>query len=191
MRLLAVLFCATIAAAQHPRDSWKLPAISLEEPLPHSLADAPLSAAEREQVFSALDNRMHDDRKMIMSTRIGLIALATNGSKQILALGPQTCNGAANFCLSIFVREGGRVHLALNQGGIGLLVARTSHDGFNDITVAGHMSSVDTMYEDYRWDGTVYEAVDCYIRRDDSQGATPKISDCQKALLVRPLPLQK
>src|ERR1700744_6159731 len=71
MRLLAVLFCATIAAAQHPRDSWKLPAISLEEPLPHSLADAPLSAAEREQVFSALYNRMHDDRKMIMSTRIG------------------------------------------------------------------------------------------------------------------------
>ena len=61
MCLLAVL-CAGIAAAQSSRDDWK-PGSSFDvnAHLTHSLADAPLTSKEREQIYGLIDNQtVHD-----------------------------------------------------------------------------------------------------------------------------------
>jgi len=59
--LLAVL-CGGVAAAQSSRDDWKLrSSFDLDAHLTHSLADAPLTSKEREQIYRLIDNQtVHD-----------------------------------------------------------------------------------------------------------------------------------
>ena len=192
MRLLGVFLCVSIASAQHPRDSWKLRPIDLDAHLEHTLADAPLSSADRARLYRLIDDdeRMHgsfsdsqpdEERKMIMSTRIGSIVLADSGSKQILAAGPDDCNGAANQCIRIFVRQRGRLLLALDEAEVVFTVLKSSSKGFHDITVGLHLSAWDTVYHDYQWDGNGYKQVDCYVTKYDRNGDfsdSPKIAGC-------------
>src|ERR1700733_5465843 len=99
--ILTILLCGSPAAAQYPRDSWKLKPFARETHLTHTLADAPLKSNEREQIYRVLDQNVNDSfsdpdreeqRKAVMSFRVGIIALAQNGSQQILV------RGTKDFC---------------------------------------------------------------------------------------------
>jgi hypothetical protein len=61
MCLLAVL-CGGAAAAQSSRDDWKLRrSFDVNAHLTHSLADAPLTSKEREQIYRLIDSQtVHD-----------------------------------------------------------------------------------------------------------------------------------
>lgn len=82
MRILLVAFLWTSALMeQHPRDSWKLRTFAKT---PYSLADAPLSSEEREQIYRAVDQEMRlsdtgagrdQERQEVMSSLVGGLRL--------------------------------------------------------------------------------------------------------------------
>jgi hypothetical protein len=189
--LLGVILCCNSAVAQLKRDSWKL------EPFPvhftHSLADAPLSNSERAQVFSALDNKsVHEsftdqrrdvERATVMRSLVGSIALARNGSQQVLVEGPPDWCGARTQCIRIFVRQGGQLRLVFDSWATGFSVRASSHNGFRDIGTGTIWSAEETEYRDYRWDGAKYQQVDCYRKIAPQMGGVPDrrptIAECR------------
>jgi len=192
MCFLAVLH-GGVAAAQSSRDDWKLlrSSVDLEACLTHSLADATLTSGERAQIYRVVDNdtihesftdqQRNEERRTVLSARVGLIGLAEDGSQQVLVQGPALFCGAAGNCpIWVFIRHRGQLRLAL-QGGAGLLIVRKeSSHGFRDLTTGLHMSAVEGLFWVYRWTGTKYERVDCYSAKFDpsSSGKPPVIADC-------------
>jgi hypothetical protein len=196
--LIAAGLCGRTATAQHSRDSWKQTGFVLES-LTHSLADAPLSSSERAQIhrvvdgdgvktFSFADVEKDKEREAVMSARVGFIALAENGSKQIVVMGPSLLCGVANCPIWIFIRRGENLSLALDGDGVLLTVLQASRKGFHDVTTGGHLSGFDTVYRDYRWNGSKYMQTDCYLTsysRPDEPGGNagfnqpPTIHECQ------------
>ena len=194
----SIVVCASVATAQIQCDSWKLKAFDLDAHLTHSLADAPLTSAERAQIYRVIDNQnMRDsysdaqrdqERAMVMSTRVGSVTLAVDGSEQIVAEGPVDFCGAGGQCaIWIFVRQNGQLQLALQATGATFIVRNGSSRGFHDITTATNFSAWDTEYNDYRWNGRKFAQVDCYWTRyprpnDDSGsgsgGQHPVIERC-------------
>lgn len=190
MCLLAVL-CAGIAAAQSSRDDWK-PGSSFDvnAHLTHSLADAPLTSKEREQIYGLIDNQtVHDsfadeqrdeERRTVMSARVGSIVLAEDGSRQVLVQGPTLFCGASGNCgYWIFIRHRGQLQLALAASGA-FIVRNTSSHGFHDVATAWHMSGYDEVFTVYRWNGTKYDEADCYSVKHDRNDPDkpPAIADC-------------
>ena len=194
----SIVVCASVATAQIQRDSWKLKAFDLDAHLTHSLADAPLTSAERAQIYRVIDNQnMHDsysdaqrdqERAMVMSTRVGSVTLAEDGSEQVVAEGPADFCGAGGQCaIWIFVRQNGQLQLALQATGATFIVRKGTSRGFHDIATGTNFSAWDTEYNDYRWNGRKFVQVDCYWTRyprpDDvsgpgSGGQHPVIERC-------------
>jgi hypothetical protein len=144
----------SVAAAQFPRNSWKLKPFAPEPPLTHSLADAHLSATEREQIYRAIDNQgIHDsftaqqrdeERAIVMSSRVGTIVLARNGSDQIFVEGPPQFCGARTQCFRIFVRDGDQLHLVFDSSATVFFLHTSLHNGFHDIGTATIWNSEET-----------------------------------------------
>ena len=166
MCLLTAVLCQGPATAQHSHDSWKQKSFDSGS-LNHSLADVPLSGSERAQIFRVIDERgvktsmftdveKDKERKTVMGARVGSIALAQNGSRQIVVEGPSLLCGAANCPIWIFSRRDGHLHLALDGDGVSLIVQKASSKGFHDVATAIHFSAIETEYRDYRWDGSKY-----------------------------------
>lgn len=182
--LLGVVLYGTIAIAQIKRDSWKLKPFAPEPNLPYSLADAPLSNSEREQIYKVIDNKgvqesftdqqRELERETVMSSRIGSIALARNGSEQVFVEGPPSMCGARTQCIRIFVRQEGQLRLVFDSWGTGFSVQASYHDGFHDIGTGTIWSAWETEYRDYRWDGATYQQTDCYRTIYPQTEATPR-----------------
>ena len=196
---VVVSVVATVTlAAQSSRDDWKQgpPFTTLQEAIKFSLADAPLSARERMQIYRAIDDKtIHDsftdqerdkERETVLSARVGFIALAADGNRQILVQGPSLfCGATGNCSLWIFVRDRGSLRLVLDAGGGILILRPTSSHGFRDLATGWHMSGFEENFKVYRWDGASYRQADCYIaswdRTSNSTNNAPTISDCPKA----------
>ena len=195
---VAALAAANGILAQSPRDDWKQgpPFTTLQQVLKYSLADAPLSGGERAEIYGVIDDKtIHEsftdqergkERETVLSSRVGFIALAADGSRQILVQGPPLfCGATGNCSLWFFVRDHGRLRLALDAGGGILLLRPTSSHGFRDLATGWHMSAFEEDYMVYRWDGMRYREADCYIATWDntsnSTGNSPTITGCQKA----------
>jgi len=190
MSLLTVL-CGGVAAAQSSRDDWKSgSAYDVNANLIYSLADAPLTSKEREQIYRLIDNQdVHDsftdaqrdeERKTILSSHVGSIALADDGSRQILVQGPTLfCGATGNCSYWIFIRHRGQLRLVLDAAG-SLIVRNTSNHGFRDVATGWHMSAYEGVFTVYRWNGTKYEKADCYsVKLDrDSPDKPPVIAGC-------------
>ena len=164
--------CSTVLMAKHPRDSWKLEHFALEVHLTHTLADAPFTSTEREQIYRVLDQNVNsfsdaerdETRKSIMSFFVGSIGLASDGSQQILMRGNGGfCGATGNCSLWILVRKGGQLRLALRTLGQFLIVQKTLARGFHDIAIGQHESAFDERYKEYRWRGSAYRESDCYL----------------------------
>jgi hypothetical protein len=191
--LLSVL-CWSAASAQGVREEWKQlgKPFDIAAHLTHSLADAPLTEGERTVIYRLIDGKtVHDsftdeqrdkERETVLSARVGWIALAGDGSQQVIVQGPaQFCGASGNCSLWVFTRQHGRVHPALQAGGSVFIVNKTSSRGFHDVATAWHMSAEDEQFRVYRWDGSKYTETDCYNTRFDvnDRGRPPKIEDCR------------
>jgi hypothetical protein len=191
--LLVLVLCSRALMAQHPRDSWKLKPFDLEAHLTHTLADAALTSSERGQIYRILDQdftipsgtqrEREEERKAIMSFRVGSIALALDGSQQLLVRATKDfCGATGNCSMWILVRKAGQLQLALGTEGQLLIVRNSSSRGFHDIAIGLHDSAFIEQYAEYRWDGTFYEQVDCYLRQypaTTDRPEQPAIIGCQ------------
>lgn len=201
MRIIPLLCLLAVlggrdAAAQTLRGDWKqLDSSSLDWKvhLEHSLAEAPLTSGERAQIYRVIDNKtIHDsftdaqrdeERKTVMSARVGSIALAEDGSQQVLVQGPALfCGANYNCSIWIFVRRRGHLQLALATGGGAFIVRNTSSQGFRDLATGWHMSGDEERFGVYRWNGIKYEQIDCYNAKFDwnDRDKPPVITDCGK-----------
>jgi len=198
--LIALLLVLSVpregaAAAQSSRDDWKRvhSALDLQALLTHSLADAPLTSAERAQIYKVIDDKtIHDsftddqrdeERKTVLSARVGRIGLADDGSQQILVEGPSMfCGATGNCSLWVFNRHDGKLQLVLAAGGGLFFVRQTSRHGYHDVATGWHMSAFEEAYAVYGWNGTKYEQIDCYGVAFDrnSSGGPPAVTDCPK-----------
>ena len=178
---------------QSARDDWK-PGNTreVERRLVYSLANAPLSAKEREQAYRLLDNpTIHDsftdaqrneERESVMSARVGFIELTQGGGQQVLVQGPRLFCGASGNCrYLVFIRQGERLRLVLDAAG-NFLLRNTSSHGFWDVVTSWHMSAYEQVLNVYRWDGAEYQKADCYsVSHDrDNPDQPPAIAGCHE-----------
>jgi hypothetical protein len=193
-RLCVLSFlCWSAGSAQGARDEWKQlgKPFDLEAHLTHSLSNAPLTAAERSQIYRLIDDKtIHDsftdeqrgkERETVLSARVGLIMLADHGSEQVVVQGPALfCGANGNCSIRIFTRESGRLRLVLETGGGIFIVSKTSSRGFHDLATGWHMGSREERFGVYRWDGSKYTESDCYDTQFDVDDPEkpPKIEDC-------------
>jgi hypothetical protein len=180
-----------VAAAQSSRDDWKPGSyFDVGAHLTHSLADAPLTSKEREQIYRLIDNQdVHDaftdaqrdeERKIVMSARVGSIVLADDGSRQVLVQGPTLfCGAHGNCSYWIFIRHRGQLRLVLDAAG-SFIVRNTSSHGFRDVATGLRMSAYEGVFTVYRWNGAKYEEADCYsVKLDrDYPDKPPVIAGC-------------
>jgi len=170
---------------QSSRDDWKqLEAGSdfdLKAHLTHTLADAPLTSAERAQIYKVIDDRSFTDShqrekpEAVMTARVGSIGLAQDGRQQIVV---ELCGYAPNCSIWIFLRQGGQLQLALETGGEAVIPRGTFSHGFRDLATGWHMGAYEEDFSVYRWNGTKYNEIDCYAAKSDS--TPPAITDCEK-----------
>jgi len=181
---------AGMALAQHPRDSWKLKTFAAA---PYSLATAPLTNSERAQIYRVVDDatdryslretRSNKQREVVMSSQLGLIMLALDGSEQVFVRGPNAfCGHSGNCPIWVFVHDGALLRLVLETGGNGLIVRPTSAHGFRDLATAWTFGAFEEQYRDFRWDGSAYKQTDCYSTEYPAAGNSsgpPSIVGCQ------------
>jgi hypothetical protein len=190
---LLIVLSSGVAAAQGLRDDWRLGSTyPVNANLVYSLANAPLTTKERQQIYRLLDNEtVHDsftdaqreeERATVMDARIGFIELAEGGGQQVLVQGPSLFCGASGNCrYLVFTRQRERLRLVLDAEG-DFVLRKTSSHGFHDVVTSWHMSAYEQLINVYRWDGTEYKRADCYsVNRDrDNADKPPEISGCRK-----------
>jgi hypothetical protein len=190
---LLIVLSGGVAAAQSWRNDWKTGgAHDVDGFLVYSLADAPLTAKERQQIYRLLDNEtVHDsftdaqrdeERETVMGSRVGFIQLSDDGSQGVLAQGPRLFCGASGNCrYLVFTRQRERLRLVLDAGG-DFVLRKTSSHGFHDVVTSWHMSAYEQLINVYRWNGTEYKGADCYsVNRDrDNLDKPPMIAGCHK-----------
>ncbi len=169
----------------------------LTRDLAYSLADAPLTAHERDQIYSLIeakksvhesfeDSQRDEERRAILGVDVGWIALAAgkgqgekkDSARLILVRGPRLLCGAAhgNCPLWIFwVDRRGEVRLVFDGGGYELTTRETVSHGFRDIETSWSMPGLITT-EAYQWDGRRYREIDCYETRMGGSGEPPQIT---------------
>jgi hypothetical protein len=173
MRSLLILFLsASCIIAQHRRDSWKLKLLDLDSLLTHSLVTAPFANSEREQIYRAIEEQVHDsftdadrdeERQAVMGFLVGSVAFSTDRSEEILVRGTNYfCGATGNCSMWILVRQGAEFRVVLDGGGNRLTMNRTSSHGLHDVSTGWHYSAFVEEYHDYRFDGLTYKQVDCY-----------------------------
>ncbi|MBZ5666412.1 MAG: DUF4352 domain-containing protein [Acidobacteriia bacterium] len=158
-------------ASEKGREDWKQLAthsyFDLTH-LPNSLADAPLTSGERAQIHKVTND---------LSARVGSIALAEDGSQQILV---QSCGDAPNCDIWIFIRHNGQLQLVLETGGEVVVLRGTFSRGFRDLAMGWHMGAYEEDFSVYRWNGSKYDQVDCYAAKSDDSASTVT-ADCSYA----------
>lgn len=192
MRWLIIAFlCSGSLVAQYARDDWKSKPFDWEEHLTHTLADAALTGAEREQIYRIVDSEVHnsfndaeraEERKAILKFQFGSIALARDGGPQILVRETASfCGATGNCSMWIVARHGPELRLALGTEGQVLIVRSSLTQGFHDIAVGLHESAFWRDYTVYRWGSFGYERVDCYaaIFPIDGSSPIPAIQSCR------------
>jgi hypothetical protein len=189
---LIAFLCGGALLGQSPRDDWKPGnARGASGNLTYSLADAPLSAKQRVEIYRLLDNpTVHDsftdaqraeEHATVLGARVGFIELAAGRGQQVLVQGPRLFCGASGNCrYLVFIRQGERLRLVLDAGGA-FLVRNTSSHGFRDVATSWHMSAYEALFNVYRWDGAKYEKADCYSVNWDRENPDkpPGIAGCQ------------
>jgi hypothetical protein len=190
---LVFLLSAQAGTAQNARDDWKPEALSrdLLRSVRYSLADAPITSVEREQIYRQVDADLRSDglvedenpdkeREFGMGAHVGKIQLAEKGSEQILVRAPRESCGNGGCPLWIFVRLGGKLRVALATGGGALIMRKTVSHGYHDVTTVWHRGGGETGYKVYSWDGRKYVNTDCYITQVDAYSSQnqPVIKDC-------------
>jgi hypothetical protein len=190
--LFACLLSGVVIAQTAPDDSShprSLANFGLR--LDHSLQNAPVTPEERTQIYTVIDKAVHgsftddqreEERKAVLSSRVGLAALADTDNQQILVRGPKPSCGTAGDCpLWIFIRELGQVRLILDDEGNGFFAGSTLSQGFKDVVVPFHHSASETSFSVYRWNAREYKRIDCYSAiLDPVSGKPSAIRDCAK-----------
>jgi hypothetical protein len=205
MRIIALacaltILCGAVARAQSPRDYWKPGRTfntNVNANLIYSLADAPVTSKERDQIYDQIydlvDSRFHrvsytkeelsEERETVMSSPVGWIKLAEDGSSQLLVQGPTLLFCGTGGCRYwLFVRRHGQLQLALDAFG-NFIIGKTSSYGFHDVVMDQHLGMLERVFEIYRWNVKKYEEIDCYsLERDsDNPDKPPKITGCKRA----------
>jgi hypothetical protein len=190
---LILLLSPIVLPAQHVRDDWKYLAhpFDLEAVLDHSLADAPLRAEERAQIYKLIDdktvhdsfrdNQREEEHRTVLDARVGWITLAEDGGKQMVVRGPkQFCGANWNCSIWVFVRQGGKLRLVLSTGGNTFMIEKSSAYGFRAISTFWHMGADEGVFAVYRWDGAEYKEADCYDAKFDldHRDRPPVTTDC-------------
>lgn len=176
------------AAAQSSRDDWKQPSLDLEAHLTHTLADAPITAEERAQIFRVLEDfaiaqKQNEKPETLMTARVGSIGFAEDGSQQVLVQGPYAafCGASGNCPMWIFIRHGKQLRLALEMFGDAITMRGKFSRGLRDFATSSHFSAYEEYFSVYRSNANKYESVDCYKATFDSDHSSqPMIADCQK-----------
>ena len=190
------LLCWQTMWGQGRREEWKQKVFDLDARLTYSLANAPLTDAERSQIIEVIDDKtIHDsfssaerekEREAVLRARVGWIMLAGTGSEQLVVRGtsPLFCGATGNCSFWIFARESERLRLLLRTGGSVFIVSANSSQGFHDIVTGWHVSAFETGFGLYRWDGLRYNQSDCYSVQfaADDREKPPAIKDCLPSL---------
>lgn len=190
---LLIVLSGGVATEQGSRDDWKPGSTyRVNANLVYSLANAPLTTKERQQIYRLLDNEtVHDsftdaqrdeERETVMDARIGFIDLVEGGGQQVLVQGPSLFCGASGNCrYLVFIRQPERLRLVLDAGG-DFVLRKTSSHGFHDVVTSWHMSAYEQLINVYRWNGAEYKGADCYsVNRDrDNPDKPPMIAGCHK-----------
>jgi putative component of toxin-antitoxin plasmid stabilization module len=180
---LLVLLCGGVAATQRSRDDGKPGrtfAYNENANLIYSLADAPLTSKESDQIYrlidtfnnqdvhnSFTDEQRAEEREAVMSSRVGWIKLAEQGSPQLAVQGPASlCCGTGGCRYWIFIRRHGQLQLILEAFGY-ISMRKTSSQGFLDVVMASPVGMLKAHYAVYRWNGTKYKEVDYYCTETD------------------------
>ena len=82
----------------------------------------------------------------------------------------------------LFVRKGGQLRLALATEGQLLIVQNSVSRGLHNITIGMHGSAFIEQYQDYRWNGSNYKQIDCYLTEypaDADRSEQPAIVSCR------------
>ncbi len=178
---------------QIPRDDWKPGnARDADRNLAYSLADAPLSAKERVEIYRLLDSpAVHDsftdaqraeERETVMGARVGFIEASSRAGVTRF-----WCKGRG--CSAVPAETAGIWFSSANANGYDwcwmpgarFLVRNSSSHGFRDVATSWHMSAYETLFNVYRWNGTKYVHADCYsVNRDrDNPDKPPMIAGCR------------
>ncbi len=179
--LIALIVLSGIALAQHTRDAWQhlKNRVDFTQQLTYSLANAPITTEERNQIYALLDNKSihqaftdderEEERKVVLSASVGLVSLGRDGRQQIVVRGmlPYLCSPTGNRQLWIFMRQSGKVRRTLDDEVNGLIVGRNCYAGFTDVLVSFHNSAFESSFTAYRWNGTIYKRIDCYLATSD------------------------
>jgi hypothetical protein len=191
---MLVSLAPVMMPAQKQRDDWQhlQQRTSLIRNLPFSLVDVPITEEERSQIYAEIDNSSQgafteeEARAAILGTRAGLVKLTNRGQQQILVQGRGLvfCSPTGNCPVWLFTRKGGKIQLVLNDEAQGVFARRKAHAGFTDVVLSFHDSASQTRFIIYRWDGKMYQPVDCYLATSDPE--QPKkaaaIRDCGSPL---------
>jgi hypothetical protein len=182
MRTLPILvLCSSGLMGQHPRDGWKIKPLDFRSHLTHTVADAALTSDEQEQIrrsINSFSDQPVDDKDFL----VGSIALARIRSDEIVVRGTKEfCGATGNCSIWIFVRKGGQLRLALATEGQVLIVQNSVSRGLHDMTIGLHDSAFVERYTAYRWNGSNYEQIDCYLTEypiDSDRSEQPAIVGC-------------
>jgi len=190
--LALMLVLGSVAAqAQNSRDDWKPEKLrsDLLRNLPRTLDEAPIVAAEREQIYTQVVAGLRrldllvavepdEQRETVMRSPIGRVHLSDHGGTQLLVQAPRVFCGNGGCPLWLFVERRGRWELALDTGGGALLLRDTTNRHFHDIVTVWHMSGREARFAVYRWDGRRYRSFDCYDAEGERDSEVPRISSC-------------
>lgn len=179
--IVAMLLCAAVSPAQHPRNSWRLKAAN---PQMYAMKDAPISSSDREEIRRMIEESVgREERQAIIDFEVGLIALSSDKMDDVLVQGTKGfCGATGNCTMWVFVRMHGQLHLALEKVGLFLVPEKNATRGFRDIAISMHDSATSYQYDEYRWNGTRYKRTDCYKTEypiEGPSGKPPSITGCR------------
>lgn len=186
--ILLTVLSGGVAAGQTRDDDLRLDtAFDVAVKLSSSLADSPLTSNGRDQIYRLIDGPdLHwlftdrdEERKTMMSSRVGFVQLAEKGGPQIVVQGPASFGGTGGDYYWILTRQRGQWQLILDAFG-GVLVQKTFSHGFHDLEIGNPLGAYEVVDTFYRWNGTKYEKVGCTETdwdRDNSD-KPPVTTDC-------------
>jgi hypothetical protein len=153
-----------------------------------SLADAHLSRQDRAVIYRAIDDKItrgtysgspDEERATILSCKVGHIVLAQDGSPQIVVTGPESSCGSGGCSIRIFVRQNGRLRLALSSNADTISIKKAATKGFHDIATHWHWGYLSGRYATYRWTGSEYKRISCYDTKPDKDQETRTLTSCE------------
>ena len=132
-----------------------------------------LSLSEQAQIrglihpdFSGLDTSAEDERKIVLNMDAGEISLSA-GRKKALFVQPSEsswfCGATGNCSIWLFVRDSGHLRQVLSDSASWAVIEKTRTRGMHDITMRTSLSSSQSGYASYQWNGVEYKQTDFRI----------------------------